>query len=66
MSLNRYTMRGFTMFKHLPEPKPKMRKGMWLMSMAISNRFMLRRNHKYFNVLTDNIYPIMRKGAFNE
>lgn len=66
MSLNRYTMRGFTMFKHLPEPKPKMRKGMWLMSMAISNRFMFPRDHRYFNVLTNNIYPIMRKGAFNE
>jgi hypothetical protein len=63
MSLNRYTMRGFTMFKHLPEPKPKMRKGMWLMSMAISNRFMLPRNPKYYNVNQLYVPRVTRKGA---
>jgi hypothetical protein len=65
MSLNRNIERGFTMLKHSVLQKPKMRKSMWLLRMITSKRFMLRRNHRNFNVLRHNIYPIMRKGAFN-
>lgn len=66
MSLNRCTMRGFTMFKHLPEPKPKVRKCMWLMSMAVSPRYMLPRNIAYHNVNQLYVPRDTRKGAWNE
>lgn len=73
MSLNRYTPRGFTAFRHLPVPK--MRKCKQLMSVAIASpRYMLPRNPKYYNV--NQLYvpsdsrkratpcPILLKGAW--
>jgi hypothetical protein len=66
MSNNRYTPRGFTMFKHLPEPKPKMRKCMWLMSVSISPRNMLPRNLEYYNVNQLYVPRDTRKGAWND
>ena len=66
MSLNRCTMRGFTMFKHLPDPKPKVRKCKWLMSMAVSPRYMLPRNIAYHNVNQLYVPTVTRKGVLND
>ncbi len=62
--LNRYTPRGMTAFKHLPEPKSKVRKCQWLQWVAITSpRYFLPRNPRHFNVSQFCIDRVTRKGA---
>ena len=62
MSLNRYTPRGFTAFRHLPEPK--MRKCKWLTWITfVSPRYLLPRNPKYYNVNQLYVSRYTRKGV---
>ena len=62
--LNRYTPRGMTAFKHLPEPKTKVRKCKWLQWVAITSpRYFLPRNIAYYNVNQLYVPTVTRKGA---